>query len=473
MMNNLTHTIDGAGQGSEGSFEVCDPSTSLPFALCPDGSGEQLDLAVLAARRAQRQWEASGWEARGEAVLAFSNAVRQELDSVARLLTHEQGKPLEEARAELMRACESMDSFSRQQLKSVVLRDDDMELVVEHFYAAGVAAVISPWNSPLGLFTLRVIPLLMSGSTVVQKPSPYTPLSSLRLGEIGRRVFPPGVLNVIAGRDPLGQWMTDHPGIDRVSFTGSVRTGKRVMASAAESLKRVGLELGGNDPAIVLADADVKKVAPKLLWAALRNCGQICMAVKRIYAHESVHDELVRELEALVSGIKVGSGLAQGTQLGPLQNRMQYDFVQELIADTRQLPGVRIHVGTETPSGEGYFVSPYVVSNVDDAARIVCEEQFGPVIPVLKFTELEDVLQRANSTCYGLSASVWSSDPKKAAEVGARIQAGTVWVNNHMMLDADIPFGGWKTSGIGRGNGLLGLQNCMESQVVRVLKTPA
>lgn len=472
-MTDLMQTIDGRGEPSPASFDVVDPSTARPFARSPDASADQLERAVAAARRAFATWSELGWERRGETLRRFAAALRQRSEELARLLTLEQGKPLAESRTEILRAADNADGYSHQQVPPRVLRDDAHERIEEHFRPAGVAAVISPWNSPVSLFMLRAGPLLQSGSTVVAKPSPYTPLTTLRLGEIGREVFPPGVLNVIAGLDPLGQHLVEHPGVDRVSFTGSVATGKRVMASAAATLKRVGLELGGNDAAILLDDVDVEAVAPQLLWAALRNCGQICMAVKRIYAPASIHEAVVEAVGRHARAVRMGPGVEEGVQLGPLQNEMQFGIVRRLLEETRALPGVRVVAGGSVGDGPGYFVQPTVLADLPDDARLVQEEQFGPLVPILRYRSVDEAVERANASRFGLSASVWSRDPTRARQVAARLQVGTVWINQHMVLDPDTPFGGWKESGLGRGNGQTGLIACLESQVIRTLKAPA
>jgi len=468
--DTFAHCIGGARVRSSGHFEVIDPSTGLAFAQAPNADQEQLNMAVRAARNAFPSWSSLSWNERGTYLQRFAAAIDAERDGLAGLLTREQGKPLPDAQAELQRAIDNFRAYSRQQLRPRILRENDRERIEEHYRPCGVAAVISPWNVPVNLFALRAGPLLQSGNTVVAKPSPYTPLTTLRIGELAASIFPPGVLNVIAGRDPLGQWLSEHPDVDRVSFTGSVRTGKLVMAAAAGTLKRVGLELGGNDPAIVLDDVDVEAVAQRLISKALWNCGQVCMAVKRIYVPDGIYEPMVQALGRLARGMKVGNGLEPGTQLGPLQNRMQFDYVRALVEETAATAGVRIVAGGKPLERPGYFIAPTIVGDIDDGARLVREEQFGPVVPVLRYTVLADAVRRANSTRFGLGASVWSSDPRRAASVAAQLEAGTVWVNDHAVLEADIPFGGWKESGIGRGNGELGLQSCMESTVLRVPK---
>jgi len=335
----------------------------------------------------------------------------------------------------------------------------------------GVVGIITPWNAPINLAAGPLTAALYTGNTVVLKPSPYTPLCTLRLGELLRDVFPPGVLNVLAGGDELGQWMTEHPGIDKISFTGSVATGKKVMASAAGTLKRVTLELGGNDAAIVLDDVDPKTVAPKLFFAACVNSGQVCMAIKRIYAHERIYDALCAALAEEARKARVGDGLDPQTQYGPIQNRMQYEKVVGILEDTRRA-GARIVAGGELPQRPGYFIPPTIVTDIAENSRLVREEQFGPVVPVLKFSDVDEAVRLANDTRFGLAGSVWSHDPARAAAIAARLEVGTAWVNQHRATSATVPFGGAKESGLGRQYSILGLKENMEPQVVSVLKQP-
>jgi acyl-CoA reductase-like NAD-dependent aldehyde dehydrogenase len=291
----------------------------------------------------------------------------------------------------------------------------------------------------------------------------------LKVGEILREVFPAGVVNVLAGGDELGAAMTAHPGIDKIAFTGSVATGKKVLASAAATLKRVTLELGGNDPAIVLDDVDVQAVAKKIFFASFVNSGQVCMAIKRIYAHERVYDELCAALVDEAKKAKVGNGLDPTTELGPLQNKMQYDKVVGLIRDTKKA-GAKFIAGGEVPAGPGYFIPPTLVTDIADDSRLVQEEQFGPIVPILKFSDLEDALRRANDTRYGLSGSVWTKDVQRGADIAARLEVGTAWVNQHRTTSAFVPFGGAKESGLGRQYSSLGLKSYMEPDVVSVAK---
>jgi len=310
---------------------------------------------------------------------------------------------------------------------------------------------------------------LMTGNTIVMKPSPYTPLSTLLLGEVLADVFPPGVLNIISGSDDVGRWITEHPDISKISFTGSTRTGKAIQKSASENLKRLTLELGGNDAAIVLDDADPKSVAKGIFNGAMGNSGQICIAVKRCYVHESKFDAVVSHLTEMAKAAKVGDGFETGVQYGPINNKMQFERVKGLVEDAKK-SGAIVHAGGDPLAGPGYFYPPTILTGVEEGTRIVDEEQFGPVLPVMPYKDVADAVRRANASCYGLGGSVWGADTERAAEVAGLIDSGTVWVNAHGNLTPDVPFGGRKESGVGRQMGEATLDGYTDAKVIRIPK---
>ena len=463
--------IDGELVSAAASLDVINPATGKVFARCPAAGRAELDRAVAAARRASASWSALSFEERTAAIKRMATVLRANQDSLAELLTREQGKPLGQSRDEIGRAASQAEGMSAIPIPVETLVDDVERRIELRYRPLGVVGIITPWNAPINLAAGPLTAALYTGNTVVLKPSPYTPLSTLKVGELLRDVFPPGVVNILAAGDECGQWMSEHPGIDKISFTGSVGTGKKVMASAAGTLKRVTLELGGNDAAIVLDDVDPKTVAAKLFFAACVNSGQVCMAIKRIYAHEKIYDALCDALADEARKARIGDGLDPQTQFGPIQNRMQYDKVVGILNDTKR-SGARVLAGGELPQRPGYFVPPTIVTNVEDNSRIVREEQFGPVVPVLKFSSIDDAVRRANDTRFGLAGSVWSRDPERAAAIAARLEVGTAWVNQHRATSATVPFGGAKESGMGRQYSILGLKENMEPQVISVLKTP-
>ena len=461
--------IDGEPRQGTEHLDVINPAFGRVFARCPAAGSRELDEAVAAAKRAFGTWRHTSYEQRSALIKELAAALREHQDPLAELLTREQGKPLNQSAAEIDRGAAQSEGMVGIEIPVETLIEDEQRHIELRYRPLGVVGIITPWNAPVNLALGPLVSALYTGNTVVLKPSPYTPLTTLKLGELLNGIFPAGVVNVLAGGDELGQWMTEHADIDKISFTGSVATGKKVLASAAGTLKRVTLELGGNDPAIILDDADPKAIARKVFFASFVNSGQVCMAIKRIYAHESIYDELCDALVEQANAAVVGNGLDPDTELGPIQNKMQFDKVVDILKDTKQ-SGARILSGGEVPDEPGYFFPPTLVTDIGEDSRLVREEQFGPIVPILRYSELDDALRRANDTRYGLSGSVWTSDPDKGAEIAAKLEVGTAWVNQHRATSAFVPFGGAKESGYGRQYSILGLKGYMEPEVVSVAK---
>jgi acyl-CoA reductase-like NAD-dependent aldehyde dehydrogenase len=357
-----------------------------------------------------------------------------------------------------------MKYYSRLELPRDVIQDDEQAYAEVIRRPIGVVAAITPWNFPIMLAAWKIAPALLAGNTIVLKPSPFTPRSSLVMGEVLSEVLPPGVLNVVTGGDELGRWMTSHPTPRKISFTGSVATGKHVAAAAAPDLKRVTLELGGNDPAILLDDVDVAAITDKLFTGAFDNSGQICSAIKRVYVPESIHDEVVEALAARAAAAKVGDGMDPASELGPIQNRPQFDRVSGLVADALA-DGATAVTGGGPIDGPGYFFQPTILTGIAEGTRIVDEEQFGPALPIISYRDIDEVVARANATNFGLSGSVWSADADRAGAVAEQLDCGTAWVNAHVALGPHQPFGGYKWSGVGVENGPWGLAGYTELQV--------
>ncbi|MFG2004711.1 aldehyde dehydrogenase family protein [Spirillospora sp. NPDC048911] len=463
-MTDFTMTIDGTGVDAPGTFGVINPATGAVAERAPDASHEQLDQAMAAAQAAFAGWRGDE-QARRKALLAAADLMFARSEEIGRILTLEQGRPLAEATMEVVGAGVWLKYFAELELPREVIQDDDRAFVEVVRRPMGVVAAITPWNYPLLLAIWKLAPALLAGNTVVLKPSPYTPLSSLKLGEILRDVLPPGVFNVVTGGNELGAWMTAHDVPRKISFTGSVATGKRVAAAAASDLKRVTLELGGNDPAILLDDADPAAVADKLFGAAFQNNGQVCSAIKRVYVPESLYGDVVDALAAKARSVKVGNGLDEGVQYGPINNEPQYERVSELVAEALA-QGARAAAGGKPIDGPGYFFEPTILADLADGVRIVDEEQFGPALPIMKYADLDEAVARANGTHFGLSGSVWGADAERAAEVAGRLECGTAWVNTHLALAPHQPFGGFKWSGVGVENGPWGLYGFTELQVL-------
>jgi acyl-CoA reductase-like NAD-dependent aldehyde dehydrogenase len=464
---DFTMTVDGAGRSTSGSLDVVNPATEVVVATAPDASRADLDDAVAAARRAFPGWRSTRIERRREALAALGASIGENAEAFARLLTLEQGRPLAKAMEEVQAAAFWCQAVAQQEIPTVVNEQSAERRSETRYVPLGVVGGIVPWNFPILLGVWKIAPAILTGNCIVVKPSPFTPLTMLKLGELARDILPAGVFSVISGGDDLGPWLTEHPDVDKVSFTGSSATGRRVMASAATTLKRLTLELGGNDAAIVLADADPKTVAEKLFWSAFSNTGQVCIATKRMYVHEDIYDEVAKALVEIAEGVKVGDGLEQGTDIGPIQNRAQFDRVRDLIADAKA-KGLKFLTGGELPVGKGYFVPISIVDNPPEDSRVVVEEAFGPVLPLLKFSDVDDVVRRANASDYGLAGSIWTSDPEGGAAIAARLDTGTVWVNEFQYVVPWAAFGGHKQSGVGAENGADGLLEYTNAQTISV-----
>jgi len=460
--------IGGQAVAAKATFDVINPATGRTLMAAPDCTPHQLDSAFAAAEAAEDAWKADE-DARRAALAAAAAAVSDAVEELVPILIAEQGKPRHEAIQEVELAAYWLAYYARLKLPREIIQDDDAALVEVLRRPVGVVAAITPWNFPLLLACWKIGPALAAGCTMVLKPSPYTPLSTLRLGAVLNRALPAGVLNVVSGGDELGAWMTEHPAPRKVSFTGSVATGKRVAVAAAADLKRVTLELGGNDPAILLDDADPGAIAQGLFWSAFLNAGQICCAVKRVYAPERIYDEVVAALAEHARAVVVGDGAVEGTMMGPLNNRPQFERVSELVSDALAA-GANAVTGGAPEDRDGYFYAPTVLGDARDGMRVVDEEQFGPVLPVIPYRDLDDAVAAANATHFGLSGSVWSADPDRAAAVARRLDCGTAWVNTHLANAPHQPFGGMKWSGIGVENGPWGVLSFTDLQVVHRAK---
>lgn len=467
-MTDYKLLIDGELVDGKGSIDVLNPATEEAFAKCPTADEAQLNAAVAAAKAAFPGWRAKAWGERQKALVQLADALEAQKEEFGRLLTEEQGKPLPFAVGEMDAAIGTIRYFASLELKNEVLEDDDKKKVIEQRTPLGVVAAITPWNFPMVLLMIKVAPALLAGNTVVAKPAPTTPLTTLKFGEVAARILPKGVVNIIADNNDLGGLLTRHPDVAKVAFTGSTATGKKVMESVASTLKRITLELGGNDAAILLDDVEPKQAAANVFAGATFNSGQVCVAVKRLYVHESMYDEVCDELARLANDAVVDDGTKQGTTMGPLQNRAQYEKVLGFIEDARQ--NGKIIAGGADENRKGYFIRPTIVRDIPDSAKLVQEEQFGPVLPVLKYSDIDDAIRRANDSIYGLAGSVWSADPERALEVAQKVESGTIWVNKCLDMDPTVPFGGSKQSGMGAEYAIDGLKEYTQRKIINMAK---
>lgn len=463
-------SIDGERIVSSQTFDVLNPATEEIIAAAPECSTDQVDSAVDAAVRAFPAWRQDGARRR-QALAACAEMLRSHAESLAQLLTTEQGKPLRDALREIRRSADLIQGFAALETPVEILQEDEIRRVELHRKPYGVVAAITPWNVPIILAVLKFAPALLAGNTVILKPSPYTPLTTLKIGELFQPLFPRGVFNVVSGGDAVGAQLAQHPGVRKVSITGSVQAGKQVALAGARDLKSVTLELGGNDPAIVLKDVDLKSVAEKLFDEAFWLCGQVCMAVKRVYVHEDVYAPLVAELAALANAAKVGNGLNPETTMGPLNNRPQFERVIALVDEARST-GAKMVTGGQPLPGRGYFYPPTIVTDVEEGVRLVDEEQFGPALPVMPFKDVESAIERANSTQYGLGGSVWTKDEERGRRLAAQLDCGTAWVNQHGSVGMYAPFGGVKWSGSGFEYGPWGVDEFFQKQIINAAIEP-
>lgn len=476
-MTTYLNTVNGELVGSDKTFESINPATGEVIGSVPVSSHQQVKEAIAAARAAQGAWAARPDAERKALMMQVAEVIKANAPYLAEWVTREQGKPLggvgpdqvPGARFELW-GCEVWTQVPASlDLPVELVFEDDTRRDEVHRKPFGVVAAIAPWNWPLLIAIWQVIPSIRAGNTVVIKPSEYTSIGTLELIRLISAVLPKGVVNTVSGAGEVGAWLAGDPGVDKIMFTGSGATGKKIAETAARNMVPTTMELGGNDAAIVLPDADPRAMAMGLFWGAFINMGQTCACAKRLYVHESLFDQTVNALKEIAQAVPMGNGMNDGTVMGPIQNKMQYDKVVNLVESAKEA-GATIVCGGTPSAGPGYFYPLTLVTGLSDGARLVDEEQFGPVLPIIKYTDVEQAIASANSLSAGLGASVWSVDVKRAQEVASRLQAGTVWINQHGMIHPMVPFGGIKGSGYGVEFGVDGLKSVTQPQVISVKK---
>lgn len=465
--------IAGKPVATAQSFDVINPATGAVIAACPLGTPDHVDAAVSAAKAAFPDWSGLADEARRDALGRLADLIETNSAELAVLITAEQGKPQSGPGAPFeLGGCVAWTRVTQSlELPVETLLDTPEERIELHRVPLGVVASITPWNWPLMIAIWHIMPALRSGCTVVMKPSPFTPLSTLRLVELIHEagILPPGVLNVVTGDADVGDRISSHPDIAKIAFTGSTATGRRIMERAGSTLKRLTLELGGNDAGIILPGTDLSKLMDPLFWGIFINAGQTCSCLKRLYVYDNDYDAVATALASYVSAIPVGDGADPKTLIGPLSNRMQYDKVCALVEDARAR-GARILTGGTPSDGSGYIYPLTVIADATPDMRVVSEEQFGPVIPLIRYSNLDEAITAANALEVGLGASVWGNDPMQAAAVAKRLEAGTRWVNRHGVLNPTVPMGGVKQSGIGVEFGSEGLKEYTSVQILSIAK---
>lgn len=471
-MKPLRLVINGKKVSTERSFEVLNPANEKVAGLAPMAGRKDLDDAVQAAQTAFKKWREVPESQRQTACLEIASKIEENAEELAHILTAEQGKPLNGlgSRWEIGGAMAWTQYTASLSLPIKVLQDNDEGRVELHRKPIGVVGSITPWNFPVMIAIWHIIPAVLSGNTVVSKPSPFTPLSTLRLVELMNEVLPNGVVNCITGKDELGAAMTVNEGIGKIVFTGSCATGQKIMANSAETMKRLTLELGGNDAGIVLPDVDPKQIAEGLFWGAFINSGQTCAALKRLYVHDNVYDNVCDELVDLARQMKVGEGVNEDVVLGPIQNRKQYDIVDDLVQSAKSKG--RVLLGGDPKEiqqkmgGKGYFYPLTIIADLENGDPLVDEEQFGPVLPIIRYHRIDEAIEKANDNPNGLGGSVWSQDIGEARRIANQMECGSVWINKHGMIQPNAPFGGVKRSGVGVEFAEEGLKEYTDIQVV-------
>lgn len=471
--------IGGAWQSAEGGsdFPTLDPATGTPTAMIAAASTSDVDAAVAAARHALVGWRGTMPAERARILWKIADLIEAHIDDLAELETLDQGKPLFVGRwAEIPGAVNQFRFFAGQ---AMAIEGQSLESSINYQPAGrqmrtwtvrepvGVVAAIVPWNSPLVLTAMKLAPALAAGCTVVLKPAEDTSLTALRLGELMMEAgVPAGVINIVTGLgSSTGATLAAHPQVDKIAFTGSTATGRAVLDAARTNFKRVTLELGGKSPSIVFPDADMGIAVPGVANAIFFNGGQVCIAGSRLYAHRSVHDQLVEGVAAYASGLKLGHGLAADTQMGPVVSLRHAERVEGFV--TRAVAaGATVLTGGARTGEAGTFIEPAVLVDVTPDMEIVREEVFGPVLVVQVFDDAEEVIAAANASDYGLAASVWTENLSTAHRMSADIRAGTVWINCHAMYDACLPIGGVKQSGWGRDSGRQAMDNYLEWKTI-------
>lgn len=462
--------IGGERIDSGETFDVINPATEAVVASCVQGSVANLDRAVAAAEKAFPDWSARPDEERVEALNRIADKLEEHAGELAALITAEQGKTQSGPGANLEAGGAVAWTRVTAGLELPVETVPDKGNLIEiHRRPLGVVGSITPWNWPLSIAVWHLMPAIRVGCTAVIKPSPYTPLSTIRLVELMNDILPPGVVNLVTGDAEVGDRMTSHPSIAKVVFTGSSATGRRVMESASPTLKKLTLELGGNDAGIVLPGTDIEPLLESLFWGCFLNAGQTCSALKRLYVHEDDYDDVCQKFADFAAKIPVGDGMNPDNLIGPLSNKMQYDIVRRLVDDAIAAGG-RVLCGGAPAAGPGYFYPITLIADATHDMELVTREQFGTALPIIRYRDIEEAISLANSLDVGLGGSAWSNDVEAAKAVATRLECGTTWVNQHAVLHPLAPMCGVKQSGVGVEFGAEGLKEYTSIQAVFVPK---
>jgi succinate-semialdehyde dehydrogenase/glutarate-semialdehyde dehydrogenase len=456
------------------TIEVRDPATGEVVDTVPRADARDVDAAIEAAAKAFPSWSQTPGVKRAEILHQAAQRIRAHVDEIATLLTREQGKPLRDSKVEAGRVAANLEFYAGLADK---IRGDYVQLAEPGAFGmvikrpVGVVAAITPWNFPLTLMANKVSPALAAGCTVVLKPASTTPLATTRCIELMVEAgVPKGAVNVVIGSGAdVGDALTGHPKVAKIAFTGQTETGMHIMGIAARGVKRITLELGGSDPAIVCDDADIEKAARAVAIGRFFNAGQACLAIKRLYVFAAVAEQFMQLITARAQKLKVGPGMAEGVMMGPLHTAKQRDEVEAQVDDAVR-KGARVLTGAKRPEGagfaKGFFYLPTVLADVPEDSRMITEEVFGPALPVMVVKDLDEAIEKANASKYGLGSSIFTRDLAKARVAAERIDAGYTWVNAIQVAHDELPFGGLKQSGFGKEHGLEALDGYVERKSV-------
>ncbi|WP_246624580.1 aldehyde dehydrogenase family protein [Oceanobacter mangrovi] len=466
-MYSFANMAAGSPLQINASFDVINPSTLQPAGSAPLASVSDLERAVAAAKAAFPAWSALTDGQRQAYCHQIADKLEAHHEELAAILTSEQGKPMGGTGSmfEIGGAIAWARYNASLEVPVEVLQDDDNGRIEMHRKPIGVVGSITPWNWPVMIAIWHIIPAIRTGNTVVNKPSPFTPLATLRMIELMNEVLPAGVVNSITGDNDIGAAISSHADIGKIVFTGSTPTGQKIMSSAAEGLKRLTLELGGNDAGIVLPDCDAKAIAAGLFWGAFINNGQTCAALKRLYVHDSIYDAVCEELTAFAASVKVGDGFAEGMELGPIQNRMQFDKVNQLVRGSIEAGG-KVLCGGPVDDANTLFFPITLIATSSATDPLIHQEQFGPALPIIRYSDIDEVIRQANDNPNGLGGSVWTNDVEQFRAIASQLECGSVWRNKHGAIQPNAPFGGVKCSGVGVEFGQEGLLANTNIQVV-------
>ncbi|KGO47146.1 Aldehyde dehydrogenase, N-terminal [Penicillium expansum] len=466
----MFYNIINSERRSGDTATVTNPRTNEALWEVAVAHETDLNDAVKAARASFTSWKLLSIEERQKYLLKLADELEQRRDQIHAPLAAETGKSNILANIEIDDTLAFLRFNASQSLPDKVDYEDDKLKIVSTHHPIGVVGAICPWNFPLVLAVGKIAAALVMGNSIIVKPSPFTPCSTLKFVELAASVLPRGVLQALNGDNDMGRLISIHPGIDKISFTGSIATGKKVAESAAQTLKRVTLELGGNDASVICPDVDVKTVAAKVAGGVFFHSGQMCVATKRVYVHETIFQEFRDSFVEAVKNIKIDLSGDQSPLFSPVQNEKQYKIVKDIIADCKENNYTLLCGGNTDDKHPGLFIAPVVVDQPPHDSRIVQMEQFGPIIPLMKWSTEDEVISRVNGTDTGLGACVWAKDVDNAERIARKLEVGSVWINSAEIPNARGYCCGWKQSGIGGEWGNQGLMSYSHTQIIQLCK---